>query len=75
MAANMEWEPHQAVLVVGAMRQRILGSHTLLCHRRMVITTLFSVFFSLHCSADQFWWWGGGGGGAGDGRCGGIGFL
>ena len=27
----------------GAMRQRILGSHTPPCHRRMVITTQFSV--------------------------------
>ena len=36
-----------------AMRQRKLGSHTPPCHRRMVITTLFSVFL-LHCSADQF---------------------
>ena len=26
-----------------AMRQRILGSHTPACHRRMVITTQFSV--------------------------------
>ena len=30
----------------GAMRQRILGSHTPPCHRRMVITTLFSVFLA-----------------------------
>ena len=28
----------------GGMRQRILGSHTPPCHRRMVITTWFSVF-------------------------------
>jgi hypothetical protein len=28
----------------GAMRQRILGSHTPPCHRRMVITTLSSMF-------------------------------
>ena len=28
---------------LGAMRQRKLGSHTPPCHRRMVITTLFSV--------------------------------
>ena len=28
----------------GAMRQRIQGSHTPLCHRRMVITTLSSMF-------------------------------
>ena len=28
------------------MRQRKLGSHTPLCHRRMVITTLFSVFLA-----------------------------
>ena len=27
-----------------AMRQRILGSHTPPCHRRMVITTLNSMF-------------------------------
>ena len=30
----------------GAMRQRKLGSHTPPCHRRMVITTLFSVLSS-----------------------------
>ena len=30
----------------GAMRQRKLGSHTPPCHRRMVITTLFSVFLA-----------------------------
>ena len=30
--------------VVGAMRQRILGSHTPPCHARMVITTLSSMF-------------------------------
>ena len=30
----------------GAMRQRILGSHMPPCHRRMVITTLFSVFLA-----------------------------
>ena len=28
------------------MRQRILGSHTPPCHRRMVITTLFSVLLA-----------------------------
>ena len=28
------------------MRQRKLGSHTPPCHRRMVITTLFSVFLA-----------------------------
>ena len=33
----------KAVHVQGAMRQRKLGSHTPPCHRRMVITTLFSV--------------------------------
>ena len=31
---------------VVSMRQRILGSHTPPCHRRMVITTLFSVFLA-----------------------------
>ena len=31
-------------MCVWAMRQRKLGSHTPPCHRRMVITTLFSVF-------------------------------
>ena len=38
------------------MRQRILGSHTPPCHRRMVITTQFNVSESalLHCSADLF---------------------
>ena len=38
------------------MRQRILGSHTLLCHRLMVITTFSSVFclVALQRSADQF---------------------
>ena len=37
-----------------AMRQRILGSHTPPCHRRMVITTEFIVLICglLHCSAD-----------------------
>ena len=30
----------------GAMRQRKLGSHTPPCHRRMVITTLFSVLLA-----------------------------
>ena len=30
----------------GAMRQRKLGSHTPPCHRRMVITTLFSVMLA-----------------------------
>ena len=34
-----------------AMRQRILGSHTPPCHRRMVITTKFSVF--PRCTAAQ----------------------
>ena len=34
------------------MRQRILGSHTPLCHRRMVITTLSSMF-SPCCTAAQ----------------------
>ena len=40
----------------GAMRQRILGSHTPPCHRRMVITTQFNVSECalLHCSADLF---------------------
>ena len=33
---NMQW----------AMRQRILGLHTPPCHRRMVISTLFSVFLA-----------------------------
>ena len=32
--------------VLGAMRQRKLGSHTPPCHRRMVITTLFSVLLA-----------------------------
>ena len=36
------------------MRQRKLGSHTPLCHRRMVITTLFNVMLAA-----------GGGGGVG----------
>ena len=31
---------------IGAMRQRKLGSHTPPCHRRMVITTLFSVLLA-----------------------------
>ena len=34
-----------------AMRQQKLGSHTPPCHRRMVITTLFSVFSC--CTAAQ----------------------
>ena len=33
-------------MVHRAMRQRKLGSHTPSCHRRMVITTLFSVFLA-----------------------------
>ena len=37
--AAREWGPR-------AMRQRKLGSHTPPCHRRMVITTLFSVFLA-----------------------------
>ena len=38
------------------MRQRILGSHTPPCHRRMVITTQFNVSESalLRCSTDLF---------------------
>ena len=36
----------KAVLAQGAMRQRKLGSHTPPCHRRIVITTLFSVFLA-----------------------------
>ena len=32
--------------VTWAMRQRKLGSHTPPCHRRMVITTLFSVLLA-----------------------------
>ena len=36
---------------ISAMRQRILGSHTPPCHRRMVITTQFSVL--LCCTAAQ----------------------
>ena len=53
--------------VGAAMRQRILGSHTPPCHRRMVITTQFNV---LHCctaaqssSVPRGWGRGGGGGG------------
>ena len=38
--APQEGQGHGAA---GAMRQRKLGSHTPPCHRRMVITTLFSV--------------------------------
>ena len=36
---------HSVVSRTGAMRQRILGSHTPPCHRRMAITTQFSVLF------------------------------
>ena len=36
----------QTCFFVGAMRQRKLGSHTPPCHRRMVITTMFSVFLA-----------------------------
>ena len=43
--------PTVPVSLCGAMRQRILGSHTPPCHRRMVITTSFSVFH--RCSAAQ----------------------
>ena len=35
-----------SVAASGAMRQRKLGSHTPPCHRRMVITTLFSVLLA-----------------------------
>ena len=42
----------------GAMRQRILGSHTPPCHRRMVITTQFNVLPC--CTAAQTRWGGGG---------------
>ena len=38
------YPPHPCL--VGAMRQRKLGSHTPPCHRRMVITTLFSVLLA-----------------------------
>ena len=38
----LAWEVHWH----GAMRQRKLGSHTPPCHRRMVITTLFSVLLA-----------------------------
>ena len=45
------------------MRQRILGSHTPPCHRRMVITTLFSVFFAAMQRRPVLYhtFWGGGG--------------
>ena len=49
-------------LVPGAMRQRILGSHTPPCHRCMVITTQFNV---LPCCTALVR---GGGGGLGSGR-------
>ena len=38
--------PVPQILPHGAMRQRKLGSHTPPCHRRMVITTLFSVLLA-----------------------------
>ena len=38
--------PQLSVKTRGAMRQRKLGSHTPPCHRRMVITTLFSVLLA-----------------------------
>ena len=38
--------PPKGGVIARAMRQRILGSHTPPCHRRMVITTLFSVFLA-----------------------------
>ena len=44
------------------MRQRILGSHTPPCHRRMVITTQSSMFALLHYRANQLGMEGGGGG-------------
>ena len=48
-----------------AMRQRILGSHTPPCHRRMVITTLSSMFClaALQRKPDQCQRFDGGGGG------------
>ena len=39
-------ETHRRHVKGGALRQRILGSHTPPCHRRMVITTLFSVLLA-----------------------------
>ena len=57
------------------LRQRILVSHTPLCHRRMVITTQFSVLPC--CTAAQTSSvplqvaWGGGGGSGGGGPAGG----
>ena len=38
------WDPHRRHYTWEAMRQPILGSHTPPCHRRMVITTLSSMF-------------------------------
>ena len=43
------------------MRQRKLGSHTPPCHRRMVITTLFSVLLAALQRRPVLYhtWWGG----------------
>ena len=55
---------------IWAMRQRKLGSHMPPCHRRMVITTLFSVFLAalqrgpVLCHTRWLLLWGGGGGDA-----------
>ena len=44
---HLENRPYQnSASSGGAMRQRKLGSHTPPCHRRMVITTLFSVMLA-----------------------------
>ena len=63
-------EPIRASWGGGGMRHRKLGSHTPPCHRRMVITTLFSVFLAAlqrkpvlyHTRWLLIVLWGGGGG-------------
>ena len=46
MDTGLAYAPVSQALLAGAMRQRKLGSHTPPCHRRMVITTLFSVLLA-----------------------------
>ena len=64
MVALFVSPPPAVPFSVGAMRQRILGSHTPPCHRRMVITTPSSMvcLAALQRKPDQCpFLWGGGG--------------
>ena len=46
IGGTVEGLVHVGEIGTWAMRQRKLGSHTPPCHRRMVITTLFSVLLA-----------------------------